>query len=302
MTERGRREDAVELGAALRALQQRSGRTLRALEEQVRISDSSLSRYFRGDTVPPWPVVRDLCRALGADPYAYRTLWEAADRSPAEPPPPPRSEAPDPPSPDRPDQPPADAPDPPQASAPGRRLRTALSGRAAAASAGGLTGLVAGFLVALLTLPLGPPGSPSHGPAGAGRVRDEAASAGAPERAGAARAFVSRATGNCLDSSLDHGLRSYPCNGMSYQRWGLRSSANGAHQLRNHATGLCLDGGGREVTARPCDGRAAQKWTLTSREDEAVRLANVSTGRCLDESADGLRALPCVTGSRQEWG
>ncbi|WP_258047392.1 helix-turn-helix transcriptional regulator [Streptomyces sp. SM13] len=68
MTERGRREDAVELGAALRALQQRSGRTLRALEEQVRISDSSLSRYFRGDTVPPWPVVRDLCRALGAAP------------------------------------------------------------------------------------------------------------------------------------------------------------------------------------------------------------------------------------------
>ncbi|MFI2117413.1 RICIN domain-containing protein [Streptomyces rubiginosohelvolus] len=302
MTERGRREDAVELGAALRALQQRSGRTLRALEEQVRISDSSLSRYFRGDTVPPWPVVRDLCRALGADPYAYRTLWEAADRSPAEPPPPPRSEAPDPPSPDRPDQPQADAPDPPQASAPGRRLRTALTGRTAAAAAGGLTGLVVGFLVALLTLPLGPGGSPSHGAAGAGRVRNEAASAGAPERAGAARAFVSRATGNCLDSSLDHGLRSYPCNGMSYQRWGLRSSADGAHQLRNHATGLCLDDGGREVAARPCDGRAAQKWTLTSREDEAVRLANVSTGRCLDESADGLRALPCVTGSRQEWG
>ncbi|MFB8385320.1 RICIN domain-containing protein [Streptomyces rubiginosohelvolus] len=300
MTERGRREDAVELGAALRALQQRSGRTLRALEEQVRISDSSLSRYFRGDTVPPWPVVRDLCRALGADPYAYRTLWEAADRSPAEPPP--RSEAPDPPSPDRPEQPQADAPDPPQASAPGRRLRTALTGRTAAAAAGGLTGLVVGFLVALLTLPLGPAGSPSHGAAGAGRVRNEAASAGAPERAGAARAFVSRATGNCLDSSLDHGLRSYPCNGMSYQRWGLRSSANGAHQLRNHATGLCLDDGGREVAARPCDGRAAQKWTLTSREDEAVRLANVSTGRCLDESADGLRALPCVTGSRQEWG
>ncbi|MFJ2852250.1 RICIN domain-containing protein [Streptomyces rubiginosohelvolus] len=308
MTERGRREDAVELGAALRALQQRSGRTLRALEEQVRISDSSLSRYFRGDTVPPWPVVRDLCRALGADPYAYRTLWEAADRSPAEQPPPPRPEAPDPPGPvrlvrpDRPDQPQADAPDPPQASAPGRRLRTALAGRTAAAAAGGLTGLVVGFLVALLALPLGPAGSPSHGAAEAGRVRNEAASAGAPERAGAARAFVSRATGNCLDSSLDHGLRSYPCNGMSYQRWGLRSSANGAHQLRNHATGLCLDDGGREVAARPCDGRAAQKWTLTSREDEAVRLANVSTGRCLDESADGLRALPCVTGSRQEWG
>ncbi len=45
------------------------------------ISDSSLSRYFRGSTVPPWATVRDLCRALGADPTEYRALWEAADRS-----------------------------------------------------------------------------------------------------------------------------------------------------------------------------------------------------------------------------
>ncbi|MFI5903968.1 helix-turn-helix domain-containing protein [Streptomyces cyaneofuscatus] len=46
-------EAARRLGAELRALQQRSGRTLRDLETRVRISDSSLSRYFRGTTVPP---------------------------------------------------------------------------------------------------------------------------------------------------------------------------------------------------------------------------------------------------------
>jgi hypothetical protein len=51
------------------------------LESRVRISDSSLSRYFRGETVPVWPVVRDLCRAMGADPAEYRALWEAADRT-----------------------------------------------------------------------------------------------------------------------------------------------------------------------------------------------------------------------------
>ncbi|MET7297222.1 helix-turn-helix transcriptional regulator [Streptomyces griseoloalbus] len=73
------RAAARKLGDALRTLQQRSGRTLRSLEAQVRISDSSLSRYFRGETVPAWPVVRDLCRALGADPAEYRALWEAAD-------------------------------------------------------------------------------------------------------------------------------------------------------------------------------------------------------------------------------
>ncbi|GAA2424662.1 helix-turn-helix transcriptional regulator [Streptomyces glaucus] len=72
------RAAARKLGDALRSLQQQSGRTLRSLEAQVRISDSSLSRYFRGETVPSWPVVRDLCQALDADPTQYRALWEAA--------------------------------------------------------------------------------------------------------------------------------------------------------------------------------------------------------------------------------
>ncbi|WP_426500420.1 helix-turn-helix domain-containing protein [Streptomyces sp. D54] len=314
MIARGRREHAVELGAALRALQQRSGRTLRALEEQVRISDSSLSRYFRGDTVPPWPVVRDLCRALGADPFAYRTLWEAAERGPAGPPPPADTPALSPPPPPPPLPPPAeesaptDEPAPqaaaPQAAAPAgrRRPRALLSGRAAAVATGALGGLAAGFLLALLVLPAVPTGSPRHGTAAEGPVPNRATSAGAPERSGAARAFVSRATGYCLDSSLDHGLRSYPCNGMSYQRWGVLPGADGTHRLRNHATGLCLEDSGPAVRARPCDGSTAQTWTLTEREDEAVRLQNASTGRCLDESSAGVRALPCATGRRQEWG
>ncbi|MEV5986429.1 helix-turn-helix transcriptional regulator [Streptomyces sp. NPDC052051] len=73
------RAAARKLGDALRSLQQQSGRPLRSLEAEVRISDSSLSRYFRGETVPAWPVVRDLCRALGAEPAEYRAMWEAAD-------------------------------------------------------------------------------------------------------------------------------------------------------------------------------------------------------------------------------
>ncbi|MEV0241539.1 helix-turn-helix transcriptional regulator [Streptomyces sp. NPDC050674] len=78
------RAAARKLGDALRSLQQQSGRPLRSLEAQIRISDSSLSRYFRGDTVPTWPVVRDVCRALGADPSEYRALWEAANPADAE--------------------------------------------------------------------------------------------------------------------------------------------------------------------------------------------------------------------------
>ncbi|MET8579025.1 helix-turn-helix transcriptional regulator [Streptomyces sp. NPDC005012] len=79
---RPERDEAVRrLANALRGLQQKSGCTLRGLETRVRISDSSLSRYFRGESVPVWPVVRDLCRAMGADPAEYRALWEAADRA-----------------------------------------------------------------------------------------------------------------------------------------------------------------------------------------------------------------------------
>ncbi|MEU3556094.1 helix-turn-helix domain-containing protein [Streptomyces fragilis] len=79
---RPERDEAVrKLANALRGLQRTSGCTLRSLEAQVRISDSSLSRYLRGESVPVWPVVRDLCRAMGADPAEYRALWEAADRA-----------------------------------------------------------------------------------------------------------------------------------------------------------------------------------------------------------------------------
>jgi transcriptional regulator with XRE-family HTH domain len=130
---------ARRLGEALRALQRNSGRTLRALETQVRISDSSLSRYFRGQTVPPWPVVRDLCRALGADPSVYRALWEAADHG--------RHEEP------------APATRPPQPSPTWRhRLRKHLTHPWGFAAAGTAIGLATGLtLVALQHSPTAPP-------------------------------------------------------------------------------------------------------------------------------------------------
>ncbi|MFJ9589628.1 helix-turn-helix domain-containing protein [Streptomyces acidicola] len=137
---------ARRLGEALRGLQRSSGRTLRALETQVRISDSSLSRYFRGETVPPWPVVRDLCRALGADPSVYRALWEAADRS-------------------RPEEPAPAAPPPKPSPTRRRRLRKHLSGRWGFAAVGTAIGLAAGLT--LFGLRHSPTAPPAQGAAGA---------------------------------------------------------------------------------------------------------------------------------------
>ncbi|MFF2721712.1 helix-turn-helix domain-containing protein [Streptomyces sp. NPDC058011] len=299
-------EAARRLGAELRALQQRSGCTLRDLETRVRISDSSLSRYFRGTTVPPWATVRDLCRALGADPTVYRSLWEAAERSqPApvqvaepvvelnhQPEPQPRPLADT-----------GDQPGPPHRRWPWRHITGAETrNRWTFAAVGGVAGAVLG---SLLTWSVLLPSDAPAGPAGSteATASDGTAVAGGPAQSRSARIFVSRATGACLDHSLDQKLRTYACNGLSYQRWTVHKLPDGAHQLRNHATGACLSHGEKELRSVGCSASATRKWSLTTWPDDSVEVRSVATGACLDDSvASGLRALPCTGTSRQQWG
>lgn len=271
---------ALALGRALRELQQRSGCTLRSLESRVRISDSSLSRYFRGTTVPPWPTVRDLCRALGGDPAEFRVLWEAADRASAGPPPaaPPAAAGATP-------SEPAPAPAP----AGGPRPRTALRGRTAWAAAGAVVGVVIGAALTAWAWPAPPAGD-------AGTTTASGSQAAPP----AGRIFVSRATGACLDSSLDQGLRAYECNGMPYQRWTVREVPGDGVQLRNHATGRCLDHDAG-LHAAVCDSSATQRWTLVPRDEAAVEVRNTQTHQCLDADRTSLRAVPCTRATRQMW-
>ncbi|MFJ3877510.1 helix-turn-helix domain-containing protein [Streptomyces sp. NPDC090077] len=261
------RSPGQRLGGALRALQQRSGRTLRSLESEVMISDSSLSRYLRGSTVPPWNTVRDLCRALGADPAEYRALWEAADRSqPAAPPAPPPPPAP-----------------------PWWRARWRWPAVA------GLAGLLAGAALAWF-VPL-PGREPRSGP-------QAAEAAAAPPRHDTVRNFVNRSTGNCLDHSLDQGLRSFPPNGMSYQRWTLHplQDGSGTGTLRNHASGACLAGDATGLSGRSCGNTASQKWTVTTWPDASVEVKSNTTGQCLDDGPTGLRLRPCDRSDHQKWG
>ncbi|WP_314612976.1 helix-turn-helix domain-containing protein [Streptomyces stackebrandtii] len=282
-------EPARALGRALRDLQRRSGRTLRDLETTVRISDSSLSRYFLGNTVPPWSTVRDLCKALGGDPSEYRHLWEAADHSQRKPV---RR------------QPAGDAGteatpgagdgDGPSDAAPPEKARRRFSQRrkhVAWAVAGAVIGLVIGAVSAVLLRPQAPT------PGGSAPVGAQGASAASD----VPRIFVSRATGACLDDSLDQGTRSFACNGMSYQRWTMRTTADGGTQLRNHATGECLDHlpGGLATTA--CGASASQRWTVTARDDVAVEIRSTTARRCLADSAGGLRVLPCDGTTPQKW-
>ncbi|MFD9029549.1 helix-turn-helix domain-containing protein [Streptomyces sp. NPDC059567] len=278
------KDPARALGRALRELQRRSGCTLRSLEKSVRISASSLSRYFRGTTVPPWATVRDLCKALDGDPADYRLLWEAADRSrrrPVQGSGPQASDAPK-------------AGDGPPDAARSRATRRRLSlwgGRTVWAVAGTGLGLALGAASAALvqwqSLTPGE-GAPPAAP-------------GASAAADVHRIFVSRATGACLDDSLDMGTRSYACNGMSYQRWTVRTAADGSVQLRNHATGECLDHHPDGLRTVPCGPSASQRWTVSAGDDEAVEVRNTTTRRCLDDSAGGVQVLWCDRTTRQKW-
>jgi CubicO group peptidase (beta-lactamase class C family) len=67
-----------ELAGSLRQLRDLTGRSLRELARDIHVSSSSLSRYFAGQAVPPWPTVVALCKAAGRDPRPLREVWERA--------------------------------------------------------------------------------------------------------------------------------------------------------------------------------------------------------------------------------
>ncbi|NUR94491.1 MAG: tetratricopeptide repeat protein [Kribbellaceae bacterium] len=71
-----------ELAGQLSQLRDLTGRSLRDLAREVNASSSSLSRYFSGQAVPPWPTVVALCRAAGRDPRPLREPWERAKDGP----------------------------------------------------------------------------------------------------------------------------------------------------------------------------------------------------------------------------
>ncbi|MBL7259817.1 helix-turn-helix domain-containing protein [Paractinoplanes lichenicola] len=70
----------ARLVAELRALRTEAGLTLRELSLKVHVSDSSLSRYFAGQALPPWEVVATLTDLGGGNHAEMRRLWDEAQR------------------------------------------------------------------------------------------------------------------------------------------------------------------------------------------------------------------------------
>lgn len=69
-----------DLARELRRVRVATGMSLKELERTTASSDSSLSRYLAGTSVPPWAVVEALCRAAKRDPQDLMPLWQAAQR------------------------------------------------------------------------------------------------------------------------------------------------------------------------------------------------------------------------------
>ncbi|MGW1930363.1 RICIN domain-containing protein, partial [Streptomyces sp. NPDC001919] len=172
-----------------------------------------------------------------------------------------------------------------------RPLSSLRTGRTAWALVGALVGLALGAGSAVLLRPDAPTSGDDLPPA-----RHGSSAARADDRI-----FVNRATGACLDDSLDKGTRSFPCNGMSYQRWTVRTAADGGAQLRNHATGKCLDHGADGLRTGPCGPAATQRWTVSAGSDASFEVRSTASRRCLDDSPAGLQVLTCDRTVRQRW-
>ncbi|MDX3568605.1 RICIN domain-containing protein [Streptomyces sp. ID05-47C] len=176
-----------------------------------------------------------------------------------------------------------------------------MRSRWAFALAGVLVGGVAG---SLLTVLVGVPGSaPAQRASETGASETGASGPGnRPGRSDLVQPFINRATGRCLDHSLDHGLRTFACNGLSYQRWTVHALPDGTHHLRNHATGACLHDQGTKVRTGACDSTTSGKWNVRNLADESASLSNEATASCLEDSTSGLRAAPCKDTDRHKWG
>jgi len=71
----------AQLAGRLRALREDIGLTLRELSRKVHVSDSSLSRYFAAQALPPWEVVAALADLAGADHVELRQFWESVSQA-----------------------------------------------------------------------------------------------------------------------------------------------------------------------------------------------------------------------------
>lgn len=118
----------------------------------------------------------------------------------------------------------------------------------------------------------------------------------------AVQTFANNYTGSCLDDSDAFGLRTIPCNGTSFQKWNVHVWNDATRELKNLATGRCLDDNGIDLRTVACNSMTYQSWFVEGRGWGKIALRNQFTNKCLDDSVYGLRTIGCQDGNtHQNW-
>ncbi|GAA3459587.1 hypothetical protein GCM10018963_16000 [Saccharothrix longispora] len=114
--------------------------------------------------------------------------------------------------------------------------------------------------------------------------------------------FHNAATGRALDDS-EFGLRPMPVYLNDHQAWNVHTWDGGGTEMRNVATGNCLDDSDEfGLRAFPCNQTPFQTWFRFAWDDGTVTLVNEATGRALDDSEEfGLRTFERNDGPWQRW-
>ncbi|MGV9340287.1 RICIN domain-containing protein [Streptomyces sp. NPDC003688] len=125
--------------------------------------------------------------------------------------------------------------------------------------------------------------------------------------AASTHSIKSTVTGRCLDDSIAYGLRTFPCNGLAFQKFIFWRDPRGTYLLQNQATKRCLyDSPTRGIWAAACTGSSNQHWYLvTWARGGPYGFANRYTMRCIDTTSVAgvsiLQTLPCRTVNRQKF-
>jgi hypothetical protein len=111
--------------------------------------------------------------------------------------------------------------------------------------------------------------------------------------------FRNQASGLCLDGGNSNLL--FTCNGTAWQQWNVHVWADGTRELRNVATGQCLDSVSMGVFTSPCDTSTDQSWYVLFWSDGTISLKNQYHGRCLEDNAGYAITSNCNASPAQSW-
>lgn len=121
--------------------------------------------------------------------------------------------------------------------------------------------------------------------------------------------FQNAATGSCLDDNNNPGggLHAQGCNGGVWQRWNVHIWNDGTRELKNVATGRCLDyyAPANLLRTLGCNKTTYQSWIVHGLNGGRIAFENQNArNTCLDDSFQAaLRGYnPCNWGANQAWG